>query len=300
MGWQDRQEWSEQKKGRAVVIDWEAGEARVSHAREPWGKGGTDYVQVHSRLDELIGTVGRDAAVCAKLYERAKNHGDFRAAYELVVRRRSIHKLNALKEVVRKLRSPPLFVYPRVYNVDDTMADRPSNALPVMTARILRDYVGGEIWSSIKQITVKKRTKLDRLVRLLYQPKFRGYVLPRRGYILVDDVISSGALFASLRSHIVSAGGIVVGMTALAHVSGRDQNLAITDESLINLKAEFSEDIAGYWAKTFGHSIEMLTEQEARFLLGRWRHQNDQIESGSALLGRLRATLSALAKAHTR
>lgn len=272
--------------------------------RELWGKGGTDYVQVHCRLDNLYGMAGSDAETVKRLYSASKNEGDFKAAYEIILRCRAAEKLKALRDVVSKAKVRPLFVYPRKLNVRDASRslnpERPSNALPVVFARFLSGYVGGEICREIVQVTIRKRTKLNRLVRFIYQPKFKGPVISGRRYVLVDDVISSGALFASLRSHIVRGGGIVIGMTALAHVSGRDQKLAITKESLEALKIAFSDDLGPFWQTKFGHSIELLTDQEAKFLLGRWQFEHQGVPRGSQLLKRLSDEIELIETAHSK
>ena len=197
---------------------------------------------------------------------------------------------------MNKLRPPPLYVFPE----KKPSSDRPSNVLPTMLARFLRDRIGGEVSADIVQVTGRRRTSLNRLVRLLFQPRFRGRVIAGRAYILVDDVVSSGALFASLRSHIIRGGGIVVGITALAHVSGRDQQLAITEQSLQAIKIEFSDAISPFWQAKFGHRIEQLTEQEAMYLLGRWRSQHYTVPSGYGLLQCLTQEIEVLEAIHVR
>lgn len=272
-------------------------------AREAWGEDNVDYVQVYCSLDELCGVSGPDAAACKELYERAKNNGDVKAAYAIAIRRLVGRKLDALREVRSKLRRPPLFVYPRRIFVEERAQafglQNPSNVLPMMLARRLRDYIGGEICRDIKQTSFNKRTHLNRFVRFLYQPEFKGRIIPGRPYILVDDVVASGALFASLRGHIIGGGGIVVGMVALAHGTGRDQKLAITESSLQALRKEFGDGVDKFWEERFGHGIELLTEQEAIYLLWRWRPEQ-KIYRGDALLRHLSSQFALMDAAHRR
>lgn len=269
--------------------------------REAWGNGNVDYVQIHCSLDELYGISGPDAAACKELYERAKHSGDVKAAYAIVIRRLIKRKLDALREIRSRLGRSPLFVYPRRIFVEEraqtSALQNPTNVLPVMLARALRDYVGGDISRDIKQITVRKRTHLDRFVRFLYQPEFKGQVISGRPYILVDDVMGSGALFASLRGHIIGGGGIVIGMVALAHGTGRDQKLAITKSSVLAMRKEFGEGVDRFWQEKFGHGIELLTEQEAVYLLWRWRPEQ-KVYRGDALLQHLGHQFANLEAAH--
>ncbi len=295
---------TEKWAGGEMVIERKAENFRFFHPREPWGKGGTDYVQVHCRLDDLYGMTGPDAETNKGLYNAAKSEGNFRAAYEIIVRHRSEEKLKALKEVIATLKTPALFVYPRKLDFGDSGRtldpERPTNALPVTLTRFVSARVGGEICKDIIQMRIRKRTTLNRLIRFLYQPAFKGRVIPGRRYVLVDDVISSGALFASLRSHIVKGGGLVIGMTALAHVSGRDQKLAISRDSLQAMRIEFGEKIDAFWNGKFGHGIEHLTDQEAKYLLGRWRSQHQSILSGSQLLECLAGEIEHIQIAHSK
>lgn len=279
-----------------MIFDWDGPDVRVFHERIPWGKGGTDYVQVHTDLDGFYGTYDD---VNRALYKKAKYHRDAKAAYTLVERCISPPKLAALKEIVSEKNLRPVFVYPRSFAVG---TGGPTNFLPGTLATYLCRSVGGEIYKNVLQTTTQKRTRLSRLVRFLYQPKFKGYVLPKRQYVLVDDVVSSGASFASLRAHIVRGGGFIVGMNVLAHVDGRDQTLSISESSIQKLRSEFGVGIDTYWQATFGHGVDQLTNQEARFLFGRWRNEPDQarIASGPPLLGHLRWQFNEIAAAATK
>lgn len=276
-----------------MIFDWDGSDVRVFHERVPWGKGGTDYVQVHADLDELYGTYDDFNRA---LYKEAKYHRDAKAAYTIVERCISPPKLAALRENVSEKNLRPVFVYPRSFTVG---TGGPTNFLPSTLATYLCRSVGGEIYKNIFQTTTQKRTQLSRLVRFLYQPKFKGYVLPKRPYVLVDDVVSSGASFASLRAHIVKGGGFIVGMNVLANVDGRDQKLAISDSSMQKLRSEFGVGVDTYWQATFGHGVELLTNQEARFLVGRWRNEPDQVRvaSGQPLLEHLRQRFNEIAAA---
>lgn len=265
-------------------------------------------MQVHSRLDFLLGDTGPAAERIKQLYLAAKYKGDFKAAYDLLLRCHSKENLNAkmnleaLRDIIGRLKAPPFFVYPRKLRFGEiargVAPETPTNALPVTFARFLKDRTRGEICRDIRQFTIRSRTNLSRLVRFLYQPGFKGPIIAGRCYIVVDDVVSSGALFASLRSHIVSGGGFVVGISALAHITGRNLRLRISERSLSELKMSFGPDIDTFWRDMFGHGIERLTEQEARYLLGRWRHEHLAIPAGEPLLEALMSDFKTIATAH--
>jgi hypothetical protein len=238
-------------------------------------------------LDDIYGNVGSNAATNQKLYERAKKYKDFAAALDVILRCLSQQKLDGLKELRRYSKDPLLFVYPQVLD-----PSRGSNAIPSVLCQLLADKIGGEVCYEINQVTTQKRAGLSRLARFVCQPKFNGSVVSGRRYVLVDDVITSGASFVALRSHIVRNGGVVGGITALAHVTGKNQKLPISPWSVRQLKVKFGEGIAEYWGSTFGHRLELMTEQDARYLLHKWSPTVVGVEDGRDLLECLRKEIN--------
>lgn len=129
-------------------------------------------------------------------------------------------------------------------------------------------------------------------MRFLCQPSFEGDVEKSRPYIILDDVITTGGTFATLRGYLVRKGATVAATTTLAHKNGVHQKFAIAVQSLGVLKALYGIGFDRYWNETFGHETSHLTEAEAEFLAFHARTEWASIPSGDGLLQCLRERIN--------
>lgn len=143
------------------------------------------------------------------------------------------------------------------------------NVLPRQFAAYLATQLGGSLDHQITQAARIGRTALVELERFLWQPVFVGTVDPAAAYVIVDDVLTLGATIASLRSHIIRGKGTVCAAVALAHRTGRDQDLALSAGMWERLVQVYGEEISAFWSREIGHDASSLTEAEASRLC-RW------------------------------
>jgi hypothetical protein len=280
-------------------MHWDGPNARARHSREPWTK--QDRLAfVHCRVSEMKGTdsvYGARIAQFVEQHDRAKIHFDRNAALDIVERCISQAVLDELAELVFYTRAEPVFVFPHpAFDDEDeiignvALTARPTNALPFAYAHFLVENLGGAVNETIIQASRVGTTRLPRWMRYLCQPSFEGDVERRRPYIMLDDVISSGGTFATLRSFIVRNGGSVAGTTALASNTGLHEKFAIADDTLYVLQSEYGPSLDGFWQETFGHGIRSLTESEAQYLV-RFARQCRET-AGPELLHRLRERIN--------
>jgi phosphoribosylpyrophosphate synthetase len=90
------------------------------------------------------------------------------------------------------------------------------NKLPEALARI----IGLKIYRGISKTHTLTRKKLTAMERLLHKPQFRGKILKGENYIIVDDIVTQGGTVSALRRFVLSKGGFVVAVAALAHSAG--------------------------------------------------------------------------------
>lgn len=210
----------------------------------------------------------------AALYERAKTQNDMDAAFQIID---VVWKKAAYEELVKRViltGRRPIIVSPHPAFDDDDAIDAdapfrasPRNAIPFALAAKLRIALNGIENTEIKQGARVGRTKLPRFPKFLFQPHFVGEVTIDRPYILVDDNLGLGGTLAALYSHIVNHGGTVIGITALAHSTGRDVLLALTERTHSALYELYGHEVCSLWKEKVGHEPTCLTEGEGGFLV---------------------------------
>lgn len=256
-------------------MHWDNGNARANHPRQSWTPRDR-LVLVHCRISILKGTDSSfgDNAKFIQEHDNAKIAFDKEAALNVVDRCLSRDTLGELEDLVYYLDAPPILVFPQpAFDDEDEITgnvalnERPTNAIPFAYAGILAEYLGAEVNETIIQASRVGTTRLPRWMRYLCQASFEGDVNRRRPYILVDDVVSSGGTFATLRSYIIVNGGTVACTTALASNSGLHELFAIADHTVGVLRSEYGQHLDRFWQETFGHGIQGLTESEAAYLL---------------------------------
>ena len=141
----------------------------------------------------------------------------------------------------------------------------PTNAIPFVFAHYLAERLGCAVDDGIVQAARVGRTALNRFERFLWQPSFKGDVEAGANYIIVDDVVTLGATFATSASHIVRNGGSVCAATALAHRDGRHQQFPIRWETVVGLEAIYGAGLRPYWKEAIGHDAQISQRLRAFF-----------------------------------
>ena len=277
-------------------MPWIDGHIRVSHPREHWDQACPKNVTVFERLDVLTGEM--PARRPRKIqYSAAKHDFDADAATEIVQTIVTGPQYDAIVQSVIEAGDSEIIVsYPHPtfengYQNGDPRK-RVTNALPFVFAEFLAERLGAQVDENIEQIARIGRTKMKRWERFLYQPCFRGDVAPGAHYIIVDDVMTLGATFAALRSHIVGNGGIICAVAALAHKDGVNQPFPILAPTIDERRGLYGDGLFEEWKETIGHDAQKLTQSEGSFLCewGRDR-EREGVARGHALLQRVRARL---------
>ena len=276
---------------------------RIPHCRCQWS--GSEIVHVCARWGRLKGT---DESVKFKSrfeqdYKNAKNNGDFEAAGRITadcVRRNPgvIDEIvDALIPVIER-GIPIICAVPHPSFDDDDGGDTeiaqravPKNVIPSAYAAYLAEIIGAEMDDEIIERERIGRTKLSKFERFLWQPSFVGRVRTDAVYVLVDDVFTLGGTLAAFRSYIISNGGTVALMTALAHQTGKHQPLALVKETWDELNALLGANFTVFWEEEVGHGANCLTEAEGKVLV-EWAKLEVGNPSGVPILQRLRNRLS--------
>lgn len=229
-------------------------------------------------------------------YRAAKQEFNMDAAYSIIDRTISQAHIETLVDFVLESEMPLRIVSPHpAFDDDDTTFaqverdTKPANAIPFALANFLSKTLDCPIDEEIVQAARVGRTKLNTWLRFLCQPSFKGEVRATHPYLIVDDVVTTGGTIAALRGFIVRSGGTVPITTALAHMTGHDQQLAIGQQSVDVLLSAYSRGLEKYWLEAIGHDIQCLTEAEGRLLLD-WANQQlgNGVSPGVGLLHRLR------------
>jgi hypothetical protein len=137
------------------------------------------------------------------------------------------------------------------------------NQLPMALAHA----VGLPIWTDVVLIKTISRKLLCAIERLLHKPVFTGYIQEGLDYILVDDVISQGGTMAALRQYVLSLGGNVVAIVALAYAIG-SHAIAPKAHYVVHLVVKFGKALISL-LRRFGiaASVRGLTNSQAKYLL---------------------------------
>lgn len=243
-------------------------------------------------------------AKVAALYELAKTQNDMDAAFQIID---VMWRKASFDELVRRVvfaGRRPIIVSPHPAFDDDDAIDSdapfrasPRNALPFALAAKLKIALNGIENSEIRQGARVGRTKLPRFPKFLFQPHFVGEVCIDRPYILVDDNLGLGGTLAALYSHIAKAGGTVIGVASLAHSTGRDVPLALTERTHSALYEKYGHEVSTLWKEKVGHEPTCLTEGEGGFLVewesgveGAEHCSGERLHALRARLDRARAT----------
>lgn len=249
------------------------GTAKIGkHHRLPWTASDPREVIVHCRWDELKGTWRqreRDARKGFAVYKRAKRHFDQEAADKLVEAwvsdaaiERIVDRVLGCGREVRIITPHPEF------DSADPSGDplAVTNAIPFAFQAFLAAELGCEIEHDVVEEARPGRTSLSKFQRFLWQPRFSGAVHADCAYIVADDVCTTAGTLAALRSHIMSGGGTVIAVTALACQSGKDIPFPIADVTRASLFERYGAELGNLWIEEIGHGIECLTEFEGSYL----------------------------------
>ena len=190
-------------------------------------------------------------------YDAAKA-GDPDAAYKLVTETRSLDIVEQLTVAFAGMN--PILV--SAHAVEQAGV----NAIPEALADIIGKQTDWRADASIVQTNIVSHTGADGFSRLARQAEFGGDVAPGQNYVLVDDFIGQGGTLASLRSHIIRGGGIVLGATVLTG-KAHSAVLALAKSTLEALRKKHEKELENWWHQRFGFEFDCLTESEARYLL---------------------------------
>lgn len=222
--------------------------------RTPW-KVGFPPVVVHQE---------REAVTSRWNYPLAKKHGDAKQALQLCDAFHNEDALGRLHDLTLDIDPAPIVLAPA------RAPGAAGNALGRTFARYVAKELGLEVANGIFQTNAVKRDQIKSpFFRMLQSPTFDGPVVEGASYLLADDVLTLGGTLASLRGFIESRGGIVVGMTALGEMEGRDAEIALGQNTLDMLRKANDGTLAAYVSGRTGFSLECLTEREGRYLLER-------------------------------
>jgi hypothetical protein len=258
-------------------MEWSSdGHVSADHRREDWDAASAETI-IHCRWEELKGSApeygNQESLKFQEAYQSAKFSFDMKAALEIIDRCLNQRALDQIADVVYYSDESLQLVIPHLPFDDEDgiggmepLKSIPTNALPFAFAEALSGTLGLEINETILQSARAGRTKLTMWMRFLCQPSFEGDITPGSGFIILDDVMTTGGTFAALRSYIVRAGGRVVASTALAHRIGINQKLAIADQTLVVLRSAYGPGFDRQWWENFGHEAQHLTEAEGEYL----------------------------------
>lgn len=187
----------------------------------------------------------------------AAKSGDVDAAFEMVQSSVNIEKIAAIRNLIGDER--PIIVAVHAEEIISI------NEIPFAFAKILSNHLQLPLNTDIVQATKVSRTGADGFHRLANCPRFSGDFPPGQTAIIVDDTLTQGGTFASLKGHIEQQGGKVLLASAM---TGKNYSakLAISQEILIQLR-KFYGNLEIWWIETFGYGFDCLTESEARYLI---------------------------------
>lgn len=177
----------------------------------------------------------------------AAKHGDMQAALSIA----SICiKENRIKEMKNKY--PTATLLPVITQ----------NKLPVALAEI----IGLKINTEVSVIHTRVRKDMTAMERLLHAPDFTGSIIKGEEYILVDDIVTQGGTISALRKHVISCGGTVVAVAALAYSAGNNA-LAPEPENIITLNQRFDSVSDILKDNNISNNISELTNRQIKYLL---------------------------------
>ncbi|RKZ35495.1 MAG: hypothetical protein DRQ49_19350 [Gammaproteobacteria bacterium] len=214
------------------------------NSRFPW----QDFPPVH--IMTPLGTASKHPS-----YSAAKQDANSDAAFELVNDILPDEKVYELQLDDKK----PVIVPVHAKEAKGT------NKIPVAFAAILAVQLELSYNTEIVQINKPCRTGKGAYYRLANYPIFEGYVALEQDYLIVDDTLTMGGTFASLRGYIEGKGGQVIMATALTGHPGA-ASINITSKMLRKLQEKHGNELDIWWKEQFGFGIESLTQGEAGHL----------------------------------
>lgn len=147
------------------------------------------------------------------------------------------------------------------------------NMLPLAFAKFIGSIGHLRVETGILQVNKTHHTDSSAMHRLLHRPEFSGNVIPGQGYIIVDDVITSGSTVQALRLFIESHGGKVLAFSALAgsfsFITGSSLEINLTQETIHAIEAKFGLNAFTALLRQTGIAARPadLTNSQARYLL---------------------------------
>lgn len=188
-------------------------------------------------------------------YNAAKK-GDYESAERLV---RDIVKPERIKQIAES--------YPDAKVVPVQSSGKGHNQIPVALANEIGKE-GLEVDNGIQIIEKANRTGSSELHRLTSANKISGEIEKNRKYVIVDDVVTSGASINEYRMYIEERGGIVVAATSLCMGQAGSNQIApkadIISKTIEKHGAERIERVC----KSIGieYGLESMTNWQVNYL----------------------------------
>lgn len=137
------------------------------------------------------------------------------------------------------------------------------NKLPLALAQA----IGLPICHDVYIVHIVFRKFLSAIQRLIHKPTFSGKIQKDVDYILVDDVITQGGTISALREFVISKGGNVVAVVALAYAIG-SHSLAPAKRYTVEILVKFGAHIILLLKKLgIATKIHELTNSQVKYLL---------------------------------
>jgi len=192
----------------------------------------------------------------------AAKSGDITAAYKLM---RGLLGNSQQKKIKALGRLYPDAILTGVYAEESTG----KNKIPHALVSAISEFTGIEDDYGIVQVNRTCHTGNDMTFRLAYRPKFTGTVQAGRDYIIVDDVVTSGATLGELRCYIESMGGKVVHMIVVA-AAKFGTHIAVSQKTNFELESTYGIMPLQLFLREnriYDGAYQYLTEAEARSIL---------------------------------
>lgn len=244
----------------------------MTNLRSQWGKAGCPVLVATaykaSWMSSLFGCSANainHAIYDSEHYQLAKKQKDVKAAIEVC--RHALDKAYRVRvkmevdKLISKGYGEPILVAP--------CKPTSKNALAKTAAEFLGKKLKIEVDHSIQEKPCPSRREADRRDKFFQRPEFIGNVQKGRLYILVDDMVTTGATLAELRSYIVKNGGDVAFACSLASCDGMDKQLHLSNVSktrVENMFKSLGKAVQDCIKNTVGITPDTLTEAEADFL----------------------------------
>ncbi|HEV2747609.1 MAG TPA: glycosyl hydrolase 108 family protein [Allosphingosinicella sp.] len=213
---------------------------------------------IPAKAGKVLATFAGDRRAYEKVevhprYAEAKT-GDEDAALELV--RDLVTPENVDAALVRFVGAGDVVLAPVVKKGDAGL-----NKLPLALAVHYGRATGIAVDTGIVQAPGPRRRGLKGPARIAHRPEFNGAVVPKRRYVLVDDVVTQGGTVAEMADHIRAQGGEVAGVIALAS-GARSGSLAPTRKMVETIDRRIGDVVR----TRLGREPSALTFDEAYYL----------------------------------